>query len=85
VKFLAIPAATATTECRPAPVFLKGTFKTDWASLCDAERTGAARHERQLCFLETAKAWGMLEGALGNFCLWTLPGNCFLWDAISYF
>lgn len=82
-KLLAIAAATP--ECRPAPVFPKEIFKTDWASLRDAEHTGAACREREPCFLETAKAWGMLEGALGKFCLWTLPGNCFSWDMISYF
>lgn len=41
--------------------------------------------KREPWFLETTKAHGVLEGALGNFCLWALPGNCFLWDVISYF
>lgn len=51
----------------------------------DAQLTGAASLEREPCFLETAKAWWVLEGALGNSGMWPSPGSCIVWNVRSYF
>lgn len=55
------------------------------AALHDAQLTGATWIDRERRLLETAKAWGMLEGTLWNSGLWTSPGNCISRNVISYF